>query len=68
MPGRLSGRELDVARLVSEGHTDKEIAVQLRIAPATVRTCLGRIFLKYGIPNRAAVAAEFVREEDDSVD
>lgn len=53
----LSPRELEVARAVSEGLTDKEIARRLAVGVPTVRTYLRRIFEKLGIERRSALAA-----------
>ena len=55
--GDLSPRELEVARAVSEGLTDKEIARRLAVGVPTVRTYLRRIFEKLGIERRSALAA-----------
>jgi DNA-binding CsgD family transcriptional regulator len=53
---RLSERERTVARLVCNGLTDKQIAQQLAISPATVRTYLQRLFEKLGVNRRSALA------------
>jgi len=55
--GELSPREQEVARAVSEGLTDKEIARRLAVGVPTVRTYLRRIFEKLGIERRSALAA-----------
>lgn len=52
----LSGREAQVAVLVSEGCTNQQIAARLRLSPKTVETHLSRIFKKLGITSRAQVA------------
>jgi len=49
----LSDRELDVFRLVSRGRSNDEIAKQLFISEATVKTHMGRIFSKLGVRDRA---------------
>ncbi len=48
----LSMRELQVAKLVASGVTDKEIAQQLGIAYTTVRTYLSNGLMKIGLSNR----------------
>ena len=53
----LTRRELEVARLVSEGLTDREIASKLFIAKRTVEWHLEQIRDKLGFDNRARIAA-----------
>ncbi len=53
----LSEREKEVAELVAQGLSNKQIAVRLRITLATVKDHVHRILHKTGLPNRAAVAA-----------
>jgi DNA-binding NarL/FixJ family response regulator len=48
----LSTRQLDVLRLVAEGHTNKQIAEKLVIAEATVKTHLRAINETLGSKNR----------------
>lgn len=52
----LSPREMDVARCVCQGLTDKEIARALNIALPSVRTYLSRVFEKLGVHRRAGLA------------
>ena len=52
----LSRRELEVARCVCRGLTDKEIARELAIGLPSVRTYLQRVFDKLGVHRRAGVA------------
>ncbi len=49
----LSEREREILELVAEGETDKDIARQLRISPATVSSHLDRIRGKTGRRRRA---------------
>lgn len=58
---RLSRRELEIARLVAEGHVNKEIAAMLEISTWTVNTYLRRIFAKLGVTSRAAMVAKLMR-------
>jgi DNA-binding CsgD family transcriptional regulator len=55
-PAGLSRRELEVARCVCRGLTDKEIARELAIALPSVRTYLQRLFDKLGVHRRAGLA------------
>jgi DNA-binding NarL/FixJ family response regulator len=50
----LSPRELDVLRLVGRGATNGEIAVELFVSEATVKSHLGHIFTKLDLRDRAA--------------
>jgi DNA-binding NarL/FixJ family response regulator len=49
----LSDRELDVLRCVARGRSNDEIANDLFIGEATVKTHVGRIFAKLGVRDRA---------------
>lgn len=51
----LSGRELQIASLVSLGRVNKQIARQLHISEWTVATYIRRIFYKLGVDSRAAM-------------
>lgn len=53
----LSERESQVAGLVAEGLTNKEIARRLGISIGTTKDHVHRILEKTGFPNRAAIAA-----------
>ena len=53
----LTAREFQIARLVTEGRTNVEIAEQLGIARKTVSAHLEHIFAKLGIGRRAEIAA-----------
>ena len=60
-PAGLTPRELDVLRLLIEGHTDKEIAEALFIGTRTVKTHVGNLFAKLGVNARAEAAVVAVR-------
>lgn len=63
-PGRdaLSERELEILQLVAAGATNKDIAAELFISEATVKTHLLHTFEKLGVHHRAAaVAAAYER-------
>lgn len=57
----LTDRRLEVARLVSEGLSNAEIAAVLSITEAAVKKHLTRIFEATGCPNRAALTAAVLR-------
>ncbi|MPZ83185.1 MAG: response regulator [Actinophytocola sp.] len=50
----LSGREIEVLTAVARGMTNKDIARELRISEATVKTHLLHIFAKLGVTDRTA--------------
>jgi DNA-binding CsgD family transcriptional regulator len=52
----LSGREREIADLVAEGHTNREIGAELFLSEKTVEGHLTRIFGKLGVTSRAEVA------------
>lgn len=52
----LSGREMEVARLVHDRHTNREIATRLFISEKTVESHLRNVFVKLGVTTRADVA------------
>ena len=60
-PGRLTTRELEIAALVAEGLTNKEVSTRLRISVRTAENHLLNVMNKLGLDNRAQVAAWFVR-------
>ncbi len=53
---RLTGRELEVARLVAEGLTNHSIAVRLSIAPRTAEAHVENIRRKLQVHSRAQIA------------
>jgi DNA-binding CsgD family transcriptional regulator len=53
---QLTSRELEIARLVATGLTNRQIAERLYLSPRTVETHLGRLYAKLGVSTRAAVA------------
>ncbi|MGO1511008.1 MAG: response regulator [Actinomycetaceae bacterium] len=52
----LTEREQDVARAVARGLSNAEIAAELYLGVATVKTHVGRVFNKLGVANRVHVA------------
>jgi len=53
----LTRRELDIIELVDQGHSNKEIARDLRIGPATVKNHVHNILEKLHVHRRAEAAA-----------
>jgi LuxR family transcriptional regulator, maltose regulon positive regulatory protein len=58
--GRLTARELEVARLVARGYTNQLIADTLYISPSTVKVHVRHILEKLGARSRAELAARMV--------
>lgn len=57
----LTGREREVVELLGEGLTNQEIAEQLYLSEATVKTHLGRVMRKWGARDRTQVLIIAVR-------
>ena len=57
----LTGRELEVLRLLAEGLTDKEIAEALFVSVTTVRYHVGNLMGKTGFASRTELAVKAVR-------
>jgi DNA-binding CsgD family transcriptional regulator len=57
----LTPREIDVLRLLAEGHSDREIGEVLFIGTRTVQTHVSNLFAKLGVNARAEAAAVAVR-------
>ncbi|QJT05663.1 response regulator transcription factor [Streptomyces asoensis] len=57
----LSGREVEVVRLLAEGLSNRAIAEALFLSEATVKTHLVRVYRKLGADNRASAVSEAVR-------
>jgi DNA-binding CsgD family transcriptional regulator len=60
-PSPLTSRELEVASLVAEGMTNKEVATRLRLSVRTAENHLLNVMNKLGLDNRAQVAAWYTR-------
>ncbi len=56
-PGGLTGREIETARLVAQGKSNREIADTLFIGERTVETHVSNILSKLGFTTRSQVAA-----------
>lgn len=58
---QLSSRELEVLQLVAEGASNSDIAAQLHISQATVKSHLVNIFGKLGVSDRTAAVTAALR-------
>ena len=54
----LSGREVEVLRLVAEGKTNRDVAASLILSEHTVARHLGNIYTKLGVRSRTAAVTE----------
>jgi NarL family two-component system response regulator LiaR len=55
-PEALTGREIEVLRLLARGQSNKEIANGLMISEKTVKTHVSNILAKLGVPSRTQAA------------
>jgi DNA-binding NarL/FixJ family response regulator len=60
-PAGLTGREVEVLRLIAAGYSNRAIAQALFISPNTVLRHVSNIFTKTGVANRAEAAAYATR-------
>ena len=60
-PAGLSAREVQVLQLLTEGHSNREIAEHLVISDATVKRHLENLYAKLGVSSRTAAAAAALR-------
>jgi len=67
-PDPLTGRELEVLHLVAQGISNQEIAAQLVISEATVRTHIDNILNKLHLANRVQAALYALRKGLSSLD
>jgi DNA-binding NarL/FixJ family response regulator len=56
-PSSLTSREREIAALVASGRSNKAIAEELFISPATVARHVANILAKLGFRSRAQIAA-----------
>ena len=57
LPDGLTAREAEVVQLIAAGHSNTEIAAELFVSTATVKTHVNHIFAKTGLRDRAQLVA-----------
>jgi DNA-binding CsgD family transcriptional regulator len=60
-PYGLTRREMEVAKLIVDGHTNQQIAERLYLSPRTVETHISHIFAKLGVSSRVAIVSALNR-------
>jgi DNA-binding NarL/FixJ family response regulator len=60
----LTPSERQVAALVAEGHTNREVAAALFLAERTIEGHLSSIYAKLGVRSRAELAHRFAAGQD----
>jgi DNA-binding CsgD family transcriptional regulator len=60
--GTLSAREREIAELVADRRTNKEIAAALYLSEKTVESHLRNVFMKLGVKSRVQAARAIERE------
>ncbi|WP_426721866.1 LuxR C-terminal-related transcriptional regulator [Corynebacterium auriscanis] len=53
----LTAREIDVLQLAGQGWSNRQIARELILTEATIKSHMGRVFTKLGVSNRTAAVA-----------
>ena len=59
---RLTPREREVLRLLSQGHTNEEIGAELFLSSETIRTHVHKAVVRLGVRNRTEAVAKGLRE------
>lgn len=67
-PGGLTAREAEVADLIAQGHTNREIAAQLVITERTVTTHISHIFDKLDFRTRTQIAVWVASQSQQKAD
>lgn len=62
MSKKLSIRELEMLKLLTEGKSNREITRELDIKEQTVKNSLSKLFLKLGVTNRTQAAVKAIKE------
>jgi len=58
LPEPLSQREIEVLKLINEGHANKVIAEKLAVAPTTIKAHIRNLYGKLGVSSRTAALAK----------
>jgi PAS domain S-box-containing protein len=58
----LTSREVEVLQLSATGHARRQIANEMELSEATVKTHLEHIYKKLGVPDRASAVGEALRQ------
>ena len=61
----LTGRQVEVLRLLAHGHPNREIANRLHISQGTVKVHVNALFRSLGVHNRVSAAAAWARLFDE---
>lgn len=64
----LTSREVEIARLITEGASNKEVAEALFLSRKTIERHVSNVFTKLGVRNRAELASKFVSERASAED
>lgn len=62
----LSTRELEILEQIVRGHSNRDIARNLQLAPNTVKGSVARLLRKLGAANRAEAVARYLAMQQDS--
>jgi two-component system nitrate/nitrite response regulator NarL len=58
---QLSGRELEILTLVAQGFSTPDIAAELHLSPATIKTHLNKIYDRLGVADRTSAVVAAIR-------
>ncbi len=61
----LSSRELEIAALVAEGRSNKQVGAALHLSEKTIENNLSRIYAKLGVRSRVELATAVATRRDD---
>lgn len=59
----LSDREIEIAIMLADGFTNRQIANALKLSDGTVRNYISSIYLQLGVDNRVSAAEKILRYE-----